>query len=252
MQKKVVVLGGSSGIGLAIAQRFALEGFAVFITGYGLENHTYVDILKTFAGSGHHFCPLDARQTSDIKHLEQELNTAFGNFHVLINSIGIAHSAHSIDSDFEKWDNALQVMLYGTVKTARVLVPMLHNGGRIITISSIHNARIAHGSSSYGMAKAAVMQYTRALALELAPKGILVNSIAPGFIETPISIKENGQNELESDWFKENYIKNDHLPLKRAGQPSEIAGVAWFLAGLDASYMTGSVVTVDGGLLTTF
>ncbi|MEP6677599.1 MAG: SDR family oxidoreductase [Ferruginibacter sp.] len=69
---------------------------------------------------------------------------------------------------------------------------------------------------------------------------------------TPMSVKADGKNELESEWFKDNYIRYDHLPLKRAGRPEEIAGVAWFLAGSDASYMTGTVVTVDGGLTITF
>ena len=106
-------------------------------------------------------------------------------------------------------------------------------------------------ASAYAMAKAAINQYSRALALELAPRGILVNAIAPGFIDTPMSVV-NGVNELESDWFRQNYVAGHHLPLKRAGQPEEIAGVALFLAGPDASYITGQVITVDGGLTITF
>jgi 3-oxoacyl-[acyl-carrier protein] reductase len=101
------------------------------------------------------------------------------------------------------------------------------------------------------MAKAALNQYCRALALELAPHGILVNAIAPGFVSTPMSIVD-GVNELEGEWFLQNYVQGHHLPLKRAGQPEEIASVAWFLAGPDASYITGQVLTVDGGLTITF
>jgi 3-oxoacyl-[acyl-carrier protein] reductase len=101
------------------------------------------------------------------------------------------------------------------------------------------------------MAKAAINQYCRGLALELAPRNILVNAIAPGFINTPMSVV-NGVNELESAWFHQNYVEGHHLPLKRAGRPEEIAGVAYFLAGNDASYITGQVITVDGGLTITF
>ncbi|MBN8859686.1 MAG: SDR family oxidoreductase, partial [Sphingobacteriales bacterium] len=107
-------------------------------------------------------------------------------------------------------------------------------------------------SSAYGMAKAAVTQFTRSLAVEMASRNILVNAIAPGFVDTPMSVKADGKNELLSEWFTDNYIRYDHLPLKRAGHPEEIAGVAYFLSGPDASYMTGSVVTVDGGLTITF
>ena len=102
------------------------------------------------------------------------------------------------------------------------------------------------------MAKAGITQLTRSLAVELAPRNILANTIAPGFIDTPMSVKADGKNELDSEWFKDNYIRYNHLPLKRAGKPEEVAGVAWFLAGADASYITGTVVTVDGGLTITF
>ena len=101
------------------------------------------------------------------------------------------------------------------------------------------------------MVKAALNQYCRALAVELADRNILVNAVAPGFVDTPMSMV-NGVNELESVWFRKNYIEGHHLPLRRAGRPEEIAGVIWFLAGPDASYLTGQVITVDGGLTITF
>jgi len=138
------------------------------------------------------------------------------------------------------------------VKVCRALVPLMEDGGRIVHITSIHHDRVARGSSAYGMAKAAITQLTRSLAVELASRNILANTIAPGFVDTPMSVKADGKNELDSAWFRDNYIKYDHLPLKRAGKPEEIAGVAWFLSGADASYITGSVVTVDGGLTITF
>ena len=89
------------------------------------------------------------------------------------------------------------------------------------------------------------------MAVELADRNILVNAIAPGFVNTPLSIVE-GINELETEWFRSNYVEGHHLPLKRAAAPEEIAGVALFLAGKDASYITGQVIVVDGGLTITF
>lgn len=249
-RKKVIVLGGSSGIGKAIAERFSEEGWMVIIASSDLSK--LESALAGLHGTGHALKQLDIRNESQLDDFYSYIHEHHSNFDVLINSIGVSECFPAIKSDFSSWDNAIQVMLYGTVKSCRLLVPLMCEGGRIIHITSIHDRRVEYGASAYGMAKAAITQFTRSLALELAPKKILANTIAPGFIDTPMSINANGENELETEWFYDNYIKYDHLPLKRAGQPEEIAGVAWFLAGPDASYMTGSVVTVDGGLTITF
>lgn len=249
-RKKVLVLGGSSGIGKAIAKRFSEEGWLVIIA--SSDKSKLTSAHAELMGSGHEALQLDIREDEQLLAFESHIREKHIDFDVLINSIGISESMPMLENNFSDWDNALQVMLYGTVKSCRALVPLIKEGGRIIHITSIHDRRVEQGNSAYGVAKAAITQFTRSLALELASRKILANTIAPGFIDTPMSIDSNGQNELETTWFHENYIKNDHLPLKRAGQPGEIAGVAWFLAGPDASYMTGSVLTVDGGLTITF
>lgn len=250
MKKKVIVLGGSSGIGKAIAERFAKEGWMVLVAAHDLSQ--CLSAIEGLGGDGHTACEVDVRNDEHLDKLEKLVKEAFSDYDALINTIGISQNISALDSDFSVWDNALQVMLYGSVKSCRVLLPFIKDGGRIIHVTSIHYERVAKGSSAYGMAKAAITQFTRSLAVELAPRSILANTIAPGFVNTPMSIKADGKNEVDTDWFKHNYIEYDHLPLKRAAQPEEIAGVAWFLAGPDASYMTGSVVTVDGGLTITF
>ncbi|TAN21711.1 MAG: SDR family oxidoreductase [Chitinophagaceae bacterium] len=250
MAKRVIILGGSSGIGEATAKRFAGEGWQVLIASPDLGK--CMEVMNKLEGNNHVVYSLDIRDDKQVEGLHQIVKAQFGSFDVLINSIGISQHLALIESDFSLWDSSLQIMLYGSVKACRALVPLINSGGRIIHITSIHSQRVAKGSSAYGMAKAAIAQLTRSLAIELAPRNILANAIAPGFIETPMSVKEDGKNELDSDWFKDNYIKGDHLPLKRAGKPEEVAGVAWFLAGPDATYITGSVITIDGGLTITF
>ena len=248
--KKVIVLGGSSGIGKAIAQRFAAEGWKVLIASGNIAKAK--NALAELAGNGHHAFEVDVKNDAQIASLAAFVNEELWGFDVLVNSVGISDGQPVIGTDFSCWDNTLQVMLYGTVKCSRALIPFIRDGGRIIHITSIHYERVATNSSAYGMSKAAITQFTRSLAVELAEKNILVNAIAPGFINTPMSVKADGKNELDSEWFKDNYVKYDHLPLRRAGCPTEVAGVAYFLAGPDASYMTGSVITVDGGLTITF
>lgn len=250
MRKKVIVLGGSSGIGKATGERFAKEGWQVLVAA-----HNYSECLaavKDLEGESHLACEVDVRKDEDLAKLQHLVEDKFKDFDSLVNTVGISESNSAVNSDFSAWDNSLKVMLYGSVKACRVLVPLIKDGGRIIHVTSIHYERVANGSSAYGMAKAAITQFTRSLAVELAPRNILANTIAPGFVNTPMSVKADGKNEVDTDWFKDNYIKYDHLPLKRVGKPEEIAGVAWFLSGPDASYITGSVVTVDGGLTITF
>jgi 3-oxoacyl-[acyl-carrier protein] reductase len=157
----------------------------------------------------------------------------------------------AVEDDFAQWRRPFDIMVNGGLHMTRAAVPLMGKGGRVIHVTSIHGERAERGGSAYAMAKAALNQFCRAMAIDLAPKGILINAIAPGFVDTPMSVVD-GVNELESDWFLDNYVEGGRLPLHRAGTPEEIAGVAWFLAGPDATYVTGQVITVDGGLSVTF
>jgi len=208
--------------------------------------------MEGLPGAGHFGCRCDVTLVADCLRLAEDVKARYGGLDALVNSVGISRSHPLLESEFELWKQPLEVMLDGAVRVVRALAPLLRDGGRIVHITSIHESRVAPGSSAYGMAKAAVTQLVRALALELAPRGILSNAVAPGFIDTPMSIKANGLNELDSEWFKTTYVEGGRLPLRRAGRPEEIAGIVWFLAGPDASYITGSVITADGGLVLTF
>lgn len=246
----VVVVGGSSGIGRAIAIRFAKEGWRVALA--AIEADATIREAAALPGNEHLAVVMDVRLSEDCKRLREQVEAEYGAVDVLVNSAGISECHGVLADSFDEWNRQLDVMLYGGVHLCRAMVPILRDNGRIVQVTSIHHNRVIGGSSAYGMAKAAITQWIRSLALELAPRGVLANAIAPGFVRTPMSIKENGTNELETEWFRDNYIRYHHLPLKRAAEPEEIAGVVWFLAGPDATYITGSVVTVDGGLSITF
>jgi 3-oxoacyl-[acyl-carrier protein] reductase len=182
---------------------------------------------------------------------EQLIKENWGSLDVLVNCAGMFEKTYPLEMDLGRWRKIFDCMLSGCHLMTRLAAKLMDDGGRIVHISSIHSERVEMHASSYSVAKAAINQYCRAMALELADKNILVNAIAPGFVNTAMSIVD-GQNELESEWFKDNYLNNQHLPMRRAAEPSEIAGVAFFLAGKDASYITGQVMVVDGGLTITF
>jgi 3-oxoacyl-[acyl-carrier protein] reductase len=210
------------------------------------------DLLKQLPAGEHLICSGDYSDPAVIQKLSDTLHQQWGRVDVLVNCAGVSQSADAVNSPLEHWRKPFDTMFEGGVRTTRICVPIMPNGGRIIHITSIHGGRAEPGSSAYAMAKASLNQFCRGLAVELAPRGILVNAIAPGFIATEMSIGPDGVNELETEWFRANYVEGHHLPLRRAGRPEEIAGVAAFLAGPDATYLTGQVITVDGGLTITF
>ena len=248
-RKKVVVTGASSGIGYATALRFALEGWDVCVT--ARRANELGELAARFPQGTHLVCPGDYSDPATAQSIDAAVREKWGRIDCLANVAGAFFSAPVIDSPLEEWRKPFDIMVNGAVFLTRMVVPWMTYGGRIIHVTSIHHDRAETGSSAYAMAKAAINQYVRGLALELAQKDILVNALAPGFIDTPMSVV-NGVNELEGEWFKRNYIEGHHLPLKRPGQPEEVAGVVYFLAGPDATYLTGQVITVDGGLTITF
>jgi len=249
-RKKAIVTGASSGIGRATAARFAADGYDVCLI--ARREHLLRQLAEQLPAGDHLVCPADYSDPAAMEAIAQKLRDRWGRVEALVNSAGISDHVQPIETPLDQWWRCVATMLRGALLVTRVAVPLMSQGGRIIFITSIHGERAEAGSSSYGVAKAALNQLCRALALELADRGILVNAIAPGFVRAPMCIRPDGTNELETDWFRQNYVEGHHLPLRRPGEPEEIAGVAAFLAGPDASYITGQVITVDGGLTITF
>lgn len=249
--RTAVVTGASSGIGCAAARRLAAENWQLILLARReklLEK--LISELPCAPGVRHTFIAGDYSQQETAEKLTARLRES-GSVEALVNCAGITGSDDAVDSDLDRWRIPFDTMFNGAVNMTRACVPFMKEGSRIVHVTSIHALRAEKGSSSYACAKAAITQYCRALALELADKGILVNALAPGFIDTPMS-SASGSSELETQWFKENYVTGHHLPLRRAGRPGEVAGVISFLCGPDASYITGQTITVDGGLTITF
>lgn len=248
---KALITGTASGIGRAAATRFAKEGFDVcFYDIQEAKNQELFDVANVDYPGNHLLAQGNFAEEKSIQKVEQLISKNWGTLDVLVNCAGVFKRSNLLETSIQEWRIIFDVMLNGCLLTTQ-LAAKLMTAGRIIHITSIHGSRAEKQASSYSTAKAAMNQFCRAMALELADRNILVNAIAPGFADTDMSIVD-GQNELETKWFKDNYIDNQHLPLRRAAKPEEIAGVAFFLAGADASYITGQVIAVDGGLTITF
>ncbi|MEW6649485.1 MAG: SDR family oxidoreductase [Chloroflexota bacterium] len=247
--KRVLITGASSGIGKAIAYRFARQGWEVCLVARRRE--LLEQIVAALPAGRHLVCAGAYEQPETAAQVHAALAGEWGSLDALVNNAGVFMTADALNSPLEEWRKPFDIMVNGAIAMTRTAAGLMNDGGRIIHVTSIHGERVEVRASAYAMAKAAINHYCRALALELAARNILVNAIAPGFVDTPMSVVD-GVNELEGEWFRKNYIEGHHLPLRRAAQPEEIAGVAWFLAGEDASYITGQVITVDGGLTITF
>jgi 3-oxoacyl-[acyl-carrier protein] reductase len=244
---KVLITGAASGTGKAAAMRFASEGYDVCMN----DVQDMQSVVEALAPGDHIAVRGDYADEKTIIRCCDLIQLHWGRLDVLVNCAGISERTVVTETTTDEWERIFHLMSRGAIQMSNLAISLMNNGGRIIHITSIHGERAEFGSGSYAMAKAAINQYCRNLANELADRNILVNAIAPGFVNTPMSVV-NGENELESEWFKSNYVAGHHLPLRRPAQPEEIAGVAFFLAGKDASYITGQVITVDGGLTITF
>ena len=237
-----VVTGAGRGIGRAIALGFAAEGANVVCVSRSLENAERVANEVRGLGRTSWAYAVDVADAAAVEASADIILNAAGRVDILVNNAGITRDGLLVRMSEADWDAVLDTNLKGAFLFTKALARafMKQRSGRIINIASIVGLIGNAGQTNYASSKAALIGFTKSVARELASRGILVNAIAPGFIDTDMTsvLKE----ELKTEMLKT-------IPLGTFGQPEDIAGAALFLAGPGARYITGQVLTVDGGMV---
>jgi NAD(P)-dependent dehydrogenase (short-subunit alcohol dehydrogenase family) len=240
--KVAVVTGGNSGIGLATAKRFQEEGAKVAIL--GRSKKTLDEAVKTI-GNGVVAVQGDVANFADVDKLYAEVSRKLGKIDVLFVNAGVAKFAPFAETSESTYDEQFDINIKGAYFTIQKALPLLNDGASIILNTSVADQKGTAGASAYAATKAALRSLARTTAAELAGRGIRVNTVAPGPIVTPI-FGRTGLPKDAVDEFAKQIIAQ--VPMKRFGQPEEVAGAVAFLASQDASYITGVEINVDGGL----
>ncbi len=240
--KVALVTGASRGIGRAVALQYAQLGADVVVN-YSGSQAAAEEVVKEIEGLGRKAIAVkaDVSQADQVTAMVDKAQETFGHIDILVNNAGITRDGLFMRMKDSDWDEVIAINLKGVylVTKAVTKVMMKQRSGRVINMTSVSGLIGNAGQANYCAAKAGVIGLTKTCAKELAGRGIAVNAIAPGFIATDMT-------EKLSDKVKESIMAS--IPMKRMAQPSEIASVAAFLASDFASYITGQVIVVDGGL----
>ena len=240
--KTVVVTGASKGIGRAVAKEFANNGYNVVIC-YNKSVSDAQQLLNEVSQTTRAIAvKVDVSNEDDVKNMVEITKKTFGNIDVLVNCAGVSDTRLLIDSTKEDYDFVFDTNMRGTYNTCKLVGrEMLSNqSGKIINISSIWGVLGGSCESVYSASKGAIIAFTKALAKELGPNGINVNAVAPGFIQTDMT--KNVTEEIRQEIM-------DNSALGRLGTPEDVAGVVSFLASEKSNFITGQVISVDGGWL---
>jgi len=238
--KVAIVTGGARGIGRAIGDRFLNEGAIVCL--YDIMEDELKKVKEGCKSNNLRVFTVDISDTTSVGSAVNETMGEFGRVDILVNNAGINRDNLLMRMTDEEWDRVIEVNLKGTYNCIKAVIrPMLKaRWGRIINITSVIGMIGNAGQANYSASKAGIIGLTKSAAKELASRGITVNCIAPGFIETPMT-------DVLPDDVKDTYMKQ--IPMGKFGKPDDVSGVCAFLSGDDASYITGQVIVVDGGMV---
>lgn len=242
-RKVALITGATRGIGKEIALELAKNGFDIAVNYRSMQND--MEDLKKEIESNNVRCEFvgaDVANFEQCENMVKETIEKYGKIDVLVNNAGITKDGLIMRMKKEDFEAVIDINLVGTFNVTRNVIPYMikQKSGRIINVSSVVGVAGNAGQTNYSASKAGVIGFTKSLAKEVASRNILVNAIAPGFIDTDMT-------KVLSDNVKEGI--NAQIPLKRMGTPNEVAKVVKFLASEDSSYITGQVINIDGGMV---
>ncbi|GMQ63080.1 elongation factor P 5-aminopentanone reductase [Vallitalea maricola] len=242
-KKTVLVTGSSRGIGKAIAIKYAKEGYNVVINCSSSFNEL-IDTSEIIKGYGVSCLPImtDVSNYNSVKDMFEEIKLVFGDVDIVINNAGISSIKLFTDTSEDLWDNMINTNLKSLYNVCHQAVPAMikNQSGNIVNITSMWGITGASCEVAYSASKGGVNSFTKALAKELAPSHIRVNAIACGLIDTNMNsclAKEDLDTIIEE------------IPSNRIGRPEEVANLCYYLSSSDSSYLTGQIITLDGGLI---
>lgn len=240
--KVVVITGGASGIGKAAVERFLSEGASVAVWDWAEPNAIHeTQNLKFFKVNIANFQEVEQAAKATLEHFNTLTHSHLNTIHILINNAGITRDASFQKMTREQWQQVMDVNLTGVFNCCKAVSPYMieNNFGRIINTSSIVGLYGNYGQANYAATKAGIIAFTKTLARELGKHNITVNAVAPGFIATDM-IKNIPEKVIKA--------MKEKIPLKKFGTPEDVANLYAFLASDNAQFISGTVVSVDGGL----
>jgi 2-hydroxycyclohexanecarboxyl-CoA dehydrogenase len=237
-----VVTGGGSGIGRAIALRLARDGADVAL--FDVDQAAAETVAGEIRAAGRRALPLrvDVSRMAEVTAASAQVRETLGRVHILVNNAGIASFVPLLRMSEEEWDRMIAVHLKGTFNCTRTIVQDMVDGGwgRVVCISSVGGLRGGPSLTHYAAAKAGMIGFTKAVAIEMGPLGVTVNAIAPGLIDTPL-LARSGMPQAILDFAR------DQAPVRRLGTPDDIAAACAYLVSEEASFTTGQVLSPNGG-----
>jgi len=249
-----LVTGAGQGLGRSISLEMAREGAKVVLLERNAETGEAVaDEINAAGGQAYPYA-LDVTDYDRYGEIVADVIGKLGRIDVLVNNAAINPPTRTILNDtIEDWRRTIEINLEAVYMGSKLVAPQMvkQMGGRIIHVASIQGFASSGETGPYNAAKGGVINYTKSMAVELGPYNILVNAVAPGFMATPMSVV-NGVDEVTTPDFLEWYVRRRKIPLGRTGYPEDVSGSVVFLASDYCRYMTGQLLVVDGGLMSTF